>query len=384
MTDIKIVSGLNYGDEGKGLVANAVSTPKSLTILASNSCQRGHTVVYKGLRKVFRHFGTATLKGAANYFTENFYINPAMFRKEFLELQNLGIKPIVYARAGSIIITPMDMFASIEVEHQAGEGSHSTTGMGVWQGLKRHYSTVGITLGNNYTYCNAGLIEDYYLNFFKSKGELTDRAAEFYCGEYLCDNFYNDLHFFLDHITLIKNNEEEENLLRSFPLIVFENSQGLMLDDDYNDDIDHNTPAHVGAYKPQEIIKRVFKPEEANVEAMYVTRTYLTRHGKGNMQGIECGKADINPLMFDKTNTWNFGQGGLRYAKFDAEAAECAISRIKADNIWTGNSLSLWGKPSIVITHTNEYNDGLIENLAKENDIKVYTSDNEETIKESE
>ena len=26
-------------------------------------------------------------------------------------------------------------------------------------------------------------------------------------------------------------------------------------------------------------------------------------------------------------NTWNFGQGGLRYAKFDNEAAKCAISR---------------------------------------------------------
>ena len=88
--------------------------------------------------------------------------------------------------------------------------------------------------------------------------------------------------------------------------------------------------------------------------------------------------------MFDKTNTWNFGQGGLRYAKFDNEAAKCAISRIKADNMWTGNSLSLWGKPSIVITHINEYNDGLIENLARENDVKIYTSDNEETIKESE
>lgn len=384
MTDIKIVTGLNYGDESKGLVANTVSTSSSLTILASNSCQRGHTVVEGGIRHIFRHFGTATIKGAANYFTEKFYVNPAMFRKEFLELQKLGVAPKVFAREGSIIITPMDMFASIEVEHQVGENRHTTTGMGVWQGLRRHKNAVGMTLGNNYTYCNGGLIKDYYLNFFKENGKLNDNVFQFYNGEHLCDNFYNDLHFFLDNVTLIKSDEEEKELLRSYPLIVFENSQGLLLDDDYNMDIDHNTPAHVGTMRPREVIERVFKPDEAKIEAMYVTRTYLTRHGKGDMQGIECNKADINPDMFDKTNTWNFGQGGLRYAKFNDSAAEGLIMRATGDNRWFASG-GYWQRPSIVITHTNEYNDGVLEEEVRRNKellFKIYTSDNEETIKE--
>ena len=83
MHNISVVTGLNYGDESKGLVSNALSDKNTLTILPSNSCQRAHTVVENGKRIVFRHFGSGTIKGAATYFTENFIINPAMFRKEY-------------------------------------------------------------------------------------------------------------------------------------------------------------------------------------------------------------------------------------------------------------------------------------------------------------
>ena len=127
MTDIKIVSGLNYGDEGKGLVANYVSTPNSLTVMASNSCQRGHTVVENGIRKVFRHFGSATLRGAATYFSKEFMANPAMFRKEYEELEAMGIRPRIYCREGVFLITPMDMMGNVEAERQRGENSWSST-----------------------------------------------------------------------------------------------------------------------------------------------------------------------------------------------------------------------------------------------------------------
>ena len=65
MTKIDIVMGANWGDEGKGLVTNALATKDSLIVFSSNSCQRGHTVVHNGIRHVFRQFGSCTLKGAA-------------------------------------------------------------------------------------------------------------------------------------------------------------------------------------------------------------------------------------------------------------------------------------------------------------------------------
>ena len=95
MTDIKIVTGLNYGDESKGLVANAVSTSTCLNVMPSNSCQRAHTVVEKGVRRVFRHFGSGTLRGAATYFADRFLVNPAMFRQEYEDLAAMGVTPKV-------------------------------------------------------------------------------------------------------------------------------------------------------------------------------------------------------------------------------------------------------------------------------------------------
>jgi hypothetical protein len=60
--------------------------------------------------------------------------------------------------------------------------------------------------------------------------------------------------------------------------------------------------------------------------------------------------------------------------------------RATGDNRWFASG-GYWQRPSIVITHTNEYNDGVLEEEVKRNKellFKIYTSDNEETIKESE
>ena len=64
MTDIKVVVGANFGDEGKGLMTDyfchqATSKNKSCIVVMSNGgAQRGHTVnLLDGKRHVFKHFG---------------------------------------------------------------------------------------------------------------------------------------------------------------------------------------------------------------------------------------------------------------------------------------------------------------------------------------
>lgn len=385
MTDIKIVSGLNYGDEGKGLVANYVSTPNSLTVMASNSCQRGHTVVENGIRKVFRHFGSATLKGAATYFSKEFMANPAMFRKEYEELEAMGIiNPKVYCREGVFLITPMDMMGNVEAERQRGENSWSSTGCGVWAAMQRG-KVCSIGVGHPLSYSNGGLIKDYYIQtLYGQFNGLSNAAMEFYYGPRLIDHFHEDLQFLLDHIIIIHNDKEEEELLRSFPLIVFENSQGLLLDDRYSRDILHNTPAYVGCRAPADVIAQNFSPKEVDIEALYVTRTYFTRHGKGEI-GFdgECDKADINPNMIDKTNVPNPHQGTLRYGKIGESDAKWLDIRAR----WDTQDLVLRKhnvKTGIVVTHINEYENDILINKIKNSPHKLYVSGNEYSFKEGE
>lgn len=379
MAEIKIVSGLNYGDESKGLVANAVSTPTCLNILPSNSCQRAHTVVHNGVRRVFRHFGSGTLKGAATYFTNKFIVNPTMLRQEWEDLNAMGITPTIYVRLGAMCVTPIDMFANVNVERRRGDASHSSTGCGVWETLNRH--RVCTEREGTEGYCYDTIIK-YYEDVLRDKdGTLPEDVADFLHGKYLQKNIEDDFLWLYDHITLIRTDEQEKALLHSYPLLVFENGQGLLLADDHSYDYEHNTPAYVGARVPSKIITENFEQNEVDIEALYVTRSYLTRHGKGQIgqtSNLECKKEDINPDMVDLTNVPNPYQGTLRYGKFDKREADAAVARAIRDSKYF--SMKGWkATPSLVVTHINEFAGPEILTAAKGN-IKLYTSDNEESI----
>ena len=88
MTNIKIVIGGNFGDEGKGLMTSFFAAQmmkqsgRCLVVLSNGGAQRGHTVVKEGVRHVFRHFGSGTLEGADTWFPEEFILNPMIFMKE--------------------------------------------------------------------------------------------------------------------------------------------------------------------------------------------------------------------------------------------------------------------------------------------------------------
>lgn len=379
MTDIKIITGLNYGDESKGLVANAVSTSTCLNVMPSNSCQRAHTVVENGVRRVFRHFGSGTLKGAATYFTDKFLVNPAMFRQEWEELTAIGITPKVYCRFSVRIITVMDMYANVYLEKLRGDNSHSSTGCGVWEALNRHQTLTDEK--NIYTFSD---IITYYEELFKkwNNDTIDDEAQDWLHGTALKDNTDNDFKFFLDHVEIITNDAQEKELFHSYPLIVFENGQGLLLDDDYCLDYNHNTPAYVGTKVPADLIAKNFMPAEVQIEPLYVTRSYLTRHGKGQV-GItgncECDKAAINSDMVDLTNVPNPNQGTLRYGKFTFEEANAAVARAIDDNC-SITARGFASIPSVVITHMNEYRSQELWGAVASAPVKAYVSTDESKI----
>lgn len=93
----------NFGDEGKGLMTDyfchqsSAKGEKCLVVLHNGGPQRGHTVVTpEGERHVFHHFGSGTFTGADTYLSEDFILNPMVFRQEWEELEKLGVSPKVY------------------------------------------------------------------------------------------------------------------------------------------------------------------------------------------------------------------------------------------------------------------------------------------------
>ena len=70
--DVSIVIGANYGDEGKGVITDALASrrPESIVVLTNGGAQRGHTVVspFTGKPHTFHHFGSGTFRGCSTYF----------------------------------------------------------------------------------------------------------------------------------------------------------------------------------------------------------------------------------------------------------------------------------------------------------------------------
>ena len=110
MTNVKIVIGGSFGDEGKGLMSAYFArqmmerSGKCLTVLSNGGAQRGHTVLEGEVRHVFRHFGSGTFAGADTYFPEEFIVNP-MLRSFSEEIdQELAERIREYFRAEEFIL----------------------------------------------------------------------------------------------------------------------------------------------------------------------------------------------------------------------------------------------------------------------------------------
>ena len=357
MKDIKIVIGANFGDCGKGLMTDYFSQkPNSIVVCSNGGAQRGHTVTTPdGIRHVFHHFGSGTFNHASTYLSEDFIVNPIIFKQEYDELMKLGCTPNVYINQDCMLTTPFDMMANQIIEENRGKNKHGSCGLGIFETIKRYKA--GITDVDNH-------IREYYLEQFERENIiLTDEWSRIFFDNGIFEHFLDDWDFMNNHSLAISDNY----FLNQFDNIVFEAAQGLLLDQNNTEYFPHLTPSNTGIKNPKRIIENVEWNDEINVETCYVSRTYLTRHGAGKFPS-ECNKKFINEYMFDKTNVPNPFQDTLRYGTLDLGELYSRCS----------NDIENFGdKKSIAITHYNEYdwdNDKLIE-LFK--DWNIYYSDGE-------
>lgn len=379
MVDIKLVIGANFGDCGKGLMADyfchqAISDGKEcVNVLHNGGAQRGHTVVTPdGTRHVFHHFGSGTFAGADTYCTEDFILNPIVFRKEYEELEKLGYTPHITMNEKCRVSTPYDMIMNQIVEENRSNSRHGSCGMGIYETIQRYKNGFGIDLGSM---CGdlgrrlqqmRDLRDFYYTKRIKDLGlTMSEEWENVYYSYSLLENYMRDFEFMLSHILIA-----DYHILQTYyHTIVFEGGQGLLLDQNNKEYFPHLTPSNTGSTNPYRIISERFS-DSKNIEICYVTRTYLTRHGAGRLDG-ECSKEEINPDMQDLTNVPNPHQGTLRYAKLDVRSLG---DRIAKDFERMKN---FDAKYSIAVTHCNEYPNRIPEEIDIDTDYfgGFYTSD---------
>ena len=354
-TKVKVVIGASTGDEGKGLVTDYFAAESyrlhknCLNVLTNGGSQRGHTVTLpgSGTSHVFHHFGSGTFVGAKTYLPAYFIVNPMNFANEYRELLTIGIRfyPILI-NEDCPLTTPFDMIANMMIEESRGPNRHGSCGCGIWETILRNGITVGEFAAKSpeeKTQYLEFVRDDYFRRRINSKGISghTKWDSIIYSPNLIPNYIY-------DFDLLINNSIfTDDSILRVYDYIIFENGQGLLLDQNIEGYGKNTTPSNTGLQNPAQMIRDNL-PDDIDVEVVYVSRTYLTRHGVGRFD-TECGAEEISSFMsVDKTNIWNEWQGSLRYGILDWNDLE---SRVLKDFTTYGNRD--W-KMSFFFTHYNE------------------------------
>jgi adenylosuccinate synthase len=303
-----LVIGLNYGDEGKGLVTDYLASKlhNPIVVRANGGAQAGHTVVYNNFRHVFNHIGSGYFASVDTYLAEDFVLNPILFRMErerLYEETKLGSfsTPVVYAHPGCIITTPWDMIAN-QKEEESREERHGSCGVGVWTTIDRNSRSP-------FTFSNLLSATDMDIDLWiESVCEDYDVVPD----QNVVDHFKADLEFFCKNVRA-----EYYDKLDHYSNLIFEGAQGLMLDQNYGE-YPNVTPSNTGVNNPVDVLKCMRHPKKLTIH--YVTRAYLTRHGNGKL------KNEYSDVEYaDNTNITNAYQGSLRFAPIHLRQISQAI-----------------------------------------------------------
>ena len=320
---IKAIIGANYGDEGKGLMTDYFANEarnrgeSCIVVLSNGGAQRGHTVLTpEGDYHVFHHFGSGSFAGADTFFPKQFIVNPMIFCKElfdgFDELYKLNNK--IFIHLDCLVSTPFDMLANMIIEESRGDNRHGSVGVGIWETLVRN----GKTFKEMYNMEVSDLcnylkdVREYYEK--KLYGLSLRKFVDIFYDENLINNYIRDFKIMCKICTI-----SNEYVLYDYDSIIFENGQGLLLDDSLNDPENgyYTTPSNTGFTNIKDILDATginYNTSAIDKEVIFVTRSYLTKHGGKDIPGKT--EFDFVNKKYE-SNVHNDYQGDLMYAPMD-------------------------------------------------------------------
>lgn len=305
------VIGAHYGDEGKGLVVDRLARElrSPLVVRFNGGAQAGHTVETTDARRhVFSHVGAGAFAGAATFLSRHFVSHPYVFLREIAELAGMGVEPTVVVDPRSPLTSPYEVLVNQAIETARGGARHGSCGVGFGETLEREETGPSITVGDiddvDRLRTRLDILRTQHVPARLSALGLlpNDTLRADLSSTGLCERFIEAALAFRRRIEL----GEPSRFMDAD--IVFEGAQGLLLDQD------------LGAF-PYVTRSRTGLPNVAalagsfgidTLEAFYVTRTYVTRHGAGPLAG-ELPAAPYVGIV-DLTNRPNPFQGSLRFA----------------------------------------------------------------------
>lgn len=318
--EVKIVLGHTFGDEGKGvtvqwLCKKAIEEGKKPVVIRfSGGPQAAHTILNGGTEHICSSFGSGVLLGVPTILYSDVFIDPISMKKEYDTLVSKGVKPVLI-RGYNRIITPYDIIAGRQNAKVREDG---TCGKGLYTTFNRYehfYSPA--------RFSNIDIDPDLILAT-AAKHYGVERVEEY-------DKMFREA-----YLWMMTETYKSEYIHDDFDVLIFEGSQGLLLDMD-NGFYPNVTPSKVGLNGVPEIVMD-------DAEVYLVTRTYTTRHGNGYEPKVQC------PFDLSKkheTNVNNEFQGEFKTGALEVGLLNRAYERHCIDNYVKKHNMSL----NLVITH---------------------------------
>ena len=332
-TEVKIVIGSAFGDEGKGVTVQYLCKKaidegkKPLVIRFSGGSQAAHTINYNGIEHICSSYGSGVLMGVPTLIWDTAYFNPADAKLEYEVLKKkLKKVPPLYVMPKTPIVTIYDI---VNGRNDIKVRSDGTCGKGIYPTFKRNKEGFKINFENIKNYENHITELEYYYHDNVTK-KLSNEGKDF---KKLVTDIEKGKYDFISITGGL--------MLSMFDVLIFESSQGLLLDMDRGF-YPNVTPSRVGlnAFNVPSL-----EPYLYNAEVYLVSRTYLTRHGNGYTPCTMGFNLDLSNKH--ETNVYNDYQGEFKTGILNFDLLNEAYTRHCIDNYFYLYNMKL----NMVVTH---------------------------------
>lgn len=371
-----IVLGLAFGDEAKGATVDFLSSsiPDAAAVVRwSGGANAAHNVKHGHRHHTFRQFGSGTLLGLPTFLNNKVVLNLPMLMAEAVELENNGVTDplsLIILHSDSVVTTPIHIALNRAREILRGINRHGSCGLGIGETIAhthadRHGEKTGNLVGNfsvpGKTYDGRAVITAGMLLEKASSNEngstdnstVKDRIvkalelqesyamplikkASLAAPELIEQLYYEDLDSIATELIQVANSVDifsasnfEEELFRTMELgtVIFEGSQGVLLDQEWGFH-PHTTWAKT---EPSELVDWL-QSVDHEPYVLGLTRSYGTRHGEGPLPSENAISLSESDLPSDH-NSWGRWQGGFRVAALDVPLLKYSLNTLRHSGI---------------------------------------------------
>lgn len=322
-----IVVGMGFGDEGKGTVVDYLTSKaaaKPLVVRFSGGAQAAHNVITEnGFHHTFSQFGSGTLRHARTLLSRYTLVDPLRLYAESLHLTpELGrdALELMAVDERAPLVTRLHQHINHVLERRRGDSRHGSTGLGM--GMTELYrleaggfhpvigdlekpELLAQKLERLYQWVGDQLQEEPSISLAEVTRELQDFGA--------------------DKLFSILSPSEAKEALWSSSELIFEGSQGVLLDE-WIGFHPHTTWSTITPDNAYSLMREAGMPPLA--EVIGVTRTYTTRHGAGPFPTEDNGLDFTEPH-----NDYGEFQGAWRTGTLDLTLLAYAAKALRPSSL---------------------------------------------------